>query len=59
MMQQRFNLQNTLAIHTAQEQKNKQPNQKWAEDLNRHFSKDHRATWGAQGDIEKDKRPTE
>ena len=35
-----INLQNTQAVHAAQYQKNKQPNQKWAEDLNRHFSKE-------------------
>ena len=28
------------AAQAAQYQKNKQPNQKWTEDLNRHFSKD-------------------
>ena len=28
------------AAHTAQYQKNKQPNQKWAKDLNRHFSRE-------------------
>ena len=28
------------AVHAAQYQKNKQPNQKWAKELNRHFSKE-------------------
>ena len=37
---QRINLQNTQAAHAAQYQKNKQPHPKWAEDLNRHFSKE-------------------
>ena len=37
---QRINLQNLQAAHAAQYQKNKQPNQKWTEDLNRHFSKE-------------------
>ena len=36
---QELNLQNTQKTHTIQQQKNKQPNQKWVEDLNRHFSK--------------------
>ena len=36
---QRINLQNIPAAHAAQYQKNKQPNP-WAEDLNRHFSKE-------------------
>jgi len=36
-----INLRNIQTAHTAQYQKNKQPNfKKWAEDLNRHFSKD-------------------
>ena len=37
---QRINLQNIQTAHAAQYQKNKQPNQKWAEDLNRHSSKE-------------------
>ena len=37
---QRINLQNMQAAHVAQYQKNKQPNQKEGENLNRHFSKD-------------------
>ena len=37
---QRINFQNIQAAHTTQYQKNKQPNQKWAKDLNRHFSKE-------------------
>ena len=37
---QRINLQNLQAAHEAQYQKNKQPNPKRAEDLNRHFSKE-------------------
>ena len=31
---------NFQAAHTTQYQKNKQPNQKWAKDLNRHFSRE-------------------
>ena len=36
----KFNFQNIQAVHTTQYQENKQPNQKWGKDLNRHFSKD-------------------
>ena len=35
-----INLQNTQADHVARYQKNKQPNQKWPKELNRHFSKE-------------------
>ena len=39
--QQAINFQNIQTAHTAQYQKNKQPNQKkWAKDLIRYFSKD-------------------
>ena len=38
-MKQGINLQNTQTVHAAQYQ-NKQTVKKWAEDLNRHFSKD-------------------
>ena len=41
-MQQGINLQNLQIAHVAQYQKNKQPNQKMWEDLNRHFSKEDR-----------------
>ena len=37
---QRINFQNIQAVHTTQYQKNKQPNQKWGKDLNRHFFKE-------------------
>ena len=36
----RKNLQYIQEAHAAQYQKNKQPNQKWAKELNRHFSKE-------------------
>ena len=36
----KINLQNIQVFHVAQYQKNKQPSQKWAEDLNRYFSKE-------------------
>ena len=35
-----INFQNIQAAHTIQYQKNKQPNKKWTEDLNRYFSKE-------------------
>ena len=41
-MQQGIDLQNLQIAHVAQYQKNKQPNQKMWEDLNRHFSKEDR-----------------
>ena len=37
---QRINFQNIQAAHIIQCQKNKQPNQKWEKDLNRHLSKE-------------------
>ena len=37
---QRINFQNIQAAHTAQYKKNKRPNQKWAKEQNRHFSKE-------------------
>ena len=37
---QRINFKNIQAAHTTQYQENKQPNQKWEKDLNRHFSKE-------------------
>ena len=35
-----INFQKKQGAHTTQNQKNKQPNQKWEKDLNRQFSKD-------------------
>ena len=35
-----INFDNMQAVHAAQYQKNKQLNQKWSENLNRHFSKE-------------------
>ena len=37
---QGIHLQYIQTAHAAQYQKNKQPNKNWAEDLNRHFSKE-------------------
>ena len=37
---QRINLQNIQAAHAAEYQKNEQPNQNWANELNRYFSKE-------------------
>ena len=36
-----LNFQNIQIVHTTQELKNEHLNQKWAEDLNRHFSKEN------------------
>ena len=37
----RINLKNIQVAHSAQCQKNRQPSEKWAEGLNRHFSKEN------------------
>ena len=36
-----LNFQNIQIVHTTQELKNEHLNHKWAEDLNRHFSKEN------------------
>ena len=41
MNQLTTNLKNIQATPAAQFQKNKRPNQKWAKELNRHFSKEN------------------
>ena len=40
LIRSHFNFQNILAVHKTQYQKNKQPNQKWGKDLNRHLSRE-------------------
>ena len=40
LIRSHFNFQNILSVHKTQYQKNKQPNQKWGKDLNRHLSRE-------------------